>query len=102
MNHPYARSSRSRENITFVALAILLGGGIFLYVLLIGGALFLATLGALAVMTVVGAFHYLFWGRSLERDLDRQAIEGAQERFAPSVNGDAPPSVTRSPSSHSP
>jgi len=86
----YAKSNRWRENVTFAALAILLGGGIFLYMLLIGGALFLATLGALAVMTVVGAFHYLFWGRGLERDLDRQAIEGRKERIGPSAHGGAP------------
>ena len=100
MHHQYAKSSRWREHVTFVALAIVFGGGIFLYLLLIGGALFLATLAAFAIITVVGAFHYLFWGRSLERDLDRQAVEGVRERFTPSANGDAPPSVTRSSSSN--
>jgi hypothetical protein len=61
-----------REFIVMLALAIIVGGGIFTYFFLIGGMWFLGMLGTIVVLALVGLFHYLLWGRTAERRLPRQ------------------------------
>jgi hypothetical protein len=65
---PYAPVSRSRrETVVAVCLAVILGGGIFLYCLMVGGPWFLAMLATFAVVFLVGLGHYLIWGRPMQR-----------------------------------
>ena len=59
-------SSGRRELVTTIALAILFGGGIFLFALLLLGQFLIAALAALAAVALVGCLHYFVWGRSLE------------------------------------
>jgi len=94
--HNYARSRRWRENFVFVAFAILFGGGLFLFLLLVSGALLWATLAVLLVMLVVGFFHYMFWGRTFEQQIERQISEPAKGLYPPSVNGDVARHAPRS------
>jgi hypothetical protein len=64
---PAAR--RRRATFVIVTLTILLGGGAFLYSLLIGGEWFLAMLVTLGAVALVGGVHYLLWGRTLSREV---------------------------------
>ena len=59
-------SSGRRELITTVALAILFGGGIFLFALLLLRGWLIAALAAVAAVVLVGCLHYFIWGRSIQ------------------------------------
>lgn len=79
-------SSGRRETITTIALAILFGGGIFLFALLLLGEILVATLAAVAAMTLVGCLHYFIWGRSLASSTGAEkwsARNGMPERWPP-------------------
>jgi hypothetical protein len=77
-------SSGRRELITTIALAILFGGGIFLFAFLILGEFLLAALAAVGAIALVGCLHYFVWGRSLE-----EATETS--RLSPHRNGQQGP-----------
>jgi len=65
-------TSGRRETITTIALAILFGGGIFLFALLILGEYLIAALAAVAAVALVGCLHYFVWGRSLAQARSRR------------------------------
>jgi hypothetical protein len=83
-------SSGRRELITTIALAILFGGGIFLFALLILGEFPIAALAAMAAVALVGCLHYFVWGRSLEE-------KAAANRLPPRRNGQTAPERGASP-----
>jgi hypothetical protein len=65
---PLVPASRSRrETLVVVCLAIILGGGIFLYGWIVLNTWFLAMLATFAVVFLVGLGHYLIWGRPMQR-----------------------------------
>jgi hypothetical protein len=59
---------RRREVFTLVALTVLGGGGIFLYLLLLTGWLTLAVLATAAGVAVLACLHYLLWGWAAKRE----------------------------------
>lgn len=65
---PTITTRRWRERIVFWSFAILLVGGSFLYLLLIGRELFLSVLVAGAVLGLFAVAHYLVWGWWLQRN----------------------------------
>ena len=65
---------------------LVVGGGIFLYLLLIGGPWFLAALATLAIVALVGLVQYLSWGRAFPQQVDG-STQGAAG--GPRVNGRA-------------
>jgi len=66
------RSRRRRELVVSLALAVLIGTGIFFFFLLVSGGLVLAIGAALVGMTLVGSLHYCLWGRELAREVRRR------------------------------
>jgi hypothetical protein len=71
---PNTTTRRWRELFVLCSLALLLGGGAFLWLLLIGGGVLLSVLAALAALAVLGALHYLLWGRWLQRDAGGRGV----------------------------
>jgi len=70
--------------ITSIALAILFGGGIFLFALLILGEFLIAALAAVGAIALVGSLHYFIWGRSLAGNSDASGFSpqnGMPERW---------------------
>jgi hypothetical protein len=63
------RARRRREFITLFVLALIVGGGIFLFAWLITGAYLLALFGAVAALALLGAVHYVLWGRELSGEV---------------------------------
>jgi len=63
----WTEDRRRKERIVVFALGTVFAVGIFFYSLLIGGAILLSVLFAVAVMAVVLALHYLIWGRNWRR-----------------------------------
>jgi hypothetical protein len=66
MPQPSPSPSR-RETVVVVCLALVLGGGVFLYCLMVLGTWFLALLATCAVVLLVGLGHYLVWGGAMQR-----------------------------------
>jgi hypothetical protein len=78
MHGSVSSSRRSRAIVVTVALSILVGGGVFLFLLLLGGPLFLAALGVVAVLAIVGSMHYLVWGRDYEQEVSPGGASGSE------------------------
>src|SRR5436309_2589627 len=55
-----------RETFVSLVLAVLIGGGVFLYFLMIGGLSFVGMLATVSVLALIGLGHYLVWGRRAE------------------------------------
>jgi len=69
--YPDDRSQQRRELVVTSVLAGLAGTGIFFFLLLVSGGLFLAVLIALVAMALVGWLHHCLWGRKLAREVRR-------------------------------
>lgn len=67
-----ARSRQWHENFVTVVLALLFGGGIFCFALLIAGEVVIAVLLAVAAMILVGGLHYALWGRAMSEEQARR------------------------------
>lgn len=65
------RSRYQRSMLLSYVLPLVVAIGFFMLLFLIGGGLILAVLLAVGALIVVGGLHYLFWGRSLNRDSKR-------------------------------
>jgi hypothetical protein len=78
-DHP---ERRRRETFLGLFLAIFVGGGFFLFMVLITGGFFLYVLAAVAGIGAVGSVHYFLWGRSLTLEVaGEREEEEARERW---------------------
>jgi hypothetical protein len=79
------RARARRETIVVVSLTTLLVGGVFLYFLLVGGAWFLGMMATLVALTLIGAAHYLIWGRAALDDAYGEDLSSPWEMEYPST-----------------
>ena len=70
-NHP--PTTNRRELIVTAVLGLLLGVGVFLYLMIIGGTILIALAMVLTILAIVGGVHYWLWGR-------RMAVRARAER----------------------
>jgi hypothetical protein len=70
--------SKPTEDVRLVTvlLGLVCGAVTFLFLLLIGGSIFLGMLLAFAVMILAGFLHYLIWGRRLQREAVVRRVYG--------------------------
>jgi hypothetical protein len=80
----YTASQRQREIATLLILTALCGVSIFFYFLFIGGTWFLAFVGMIAVLLLVGVLNYLIWGKHFqdESSIDAQLVEPEESRWS--------------------
>ena len=78
------RPQRSRDNTLGVALVLLAGGMILFYLYLISLGIVGNVLAAGAVFVVLGALHYLVWGKSFSAEVaaEREALRRPDEKEA--------------------
>ena len=90
MNDEPQNRQRSRENTLAVALAVIVGGIIlfFLYVVSLG-VVGNVLMGA-GLIAIVGALHYLLWGRSLSEEVAAER-EYLRRRDAQAASKPPPP-----------
>jgi hypothetical protein len=72
---------RSRDNMLAISLAILVGGIALFYLYLITLGIIGNLLALAGLMILVGALHYLLWGRSLSAEVaaEREALKRQEE-----------------------
>jgi hypothetical protein len=70
--YPDDRSRQWRARVSAVALSLIVGSGIFFFLVIVTGGLFLSVLAAGAAMLLVGTLHYALWGRELAREVRRK------------------------------
>jgi hypothetical protein len=68
-----------RETFLAFLLTSLVGGGLFLFLMVITGGFFLYCLLAVVAIGVVGYLHYLLWGQSLTQEVSGER-EQEEER----------------------
>jgi hypothetical protein len=81
---------RRRETLVVLVLTLLFGCGAFLFLLLVSGWLVVSALVGLAIVTLLGSLHYLFWGRKMMHQVNGQDAEA--EAQVPRMVGQAPSS----------
>ena len=86
---------RRRETFLGLLLAVFLGGGFALFLILVTGGFFLYVLLAVAVIGMVGWVHYLLWGRALTQEVagereEDEARERWEDEHGPSVEARPP------------
>lgn len=84
---------RSRENTLAIALVVLTGGIMLFFLYFISfGVIGNVVIGA-GLVVVVGAFHYLAWGRALSEEVtaEREALKHKEARDARSPKAKTPP-----------
>jgi uncharacterized membrane protein HdeD (DUF308 family) len=78
-DHP---QKRRRETFLSLFLAFVMGGGFFLFMVLITGGFFLYVLGAVLAIGGVGLIHYFLWGHALTMEVaGEREEEEARERW---------------------
>jgi hypothetical protein len=77
MDRPDSPSSRGRESFVALMLATLAGGGFLLFLILVSGGFFFYVLCTQVGVFSLASFHYLLWGRTMEREVafEREAQE---------------------------
>jgi hypothetical protein len=87
MEHPPDRTQQSRESILTVALVLLVGGLMLFFLYLVSMGIVGNVLAAGAIFLVVGALHYLVWGRRFSQEVANESEAArrkeTQERLAP-------------------
>ena len=73
------QSRQWRETVVTIVLALLFGGGIFCFALLIAGEVLIPVLVAVAAMILVGLLHYVLWGRAMSADQSRRRYHAEPE-----------------------
>src|SRR5262245_8025240 len=79
-------SHPGRENAIVVVLGLLIGGGIFFFLLALTGWFLIAALIALPLLAVLGSLHYLLWGRALSELVEEEEVRrGMAQREEPMI-----------------
>jgi len=82
--------SSGRSTLVSILLAILFGGGIFVFCLGLMGPFALQALVVVGIVFGIGLCHYLLWGRSMEREVEAERAASAaaeEEDVPPETNG---------------
>src|SRR5262245_37959596 len=81
MDSPDSRSRGSRDTYMVIVLFVLVGFPLFVFFNLITSGLFILMLVVAGGIGVLGAMHYLLWGRSFSREVkaEREELEGNEE-----------------------
>ncbi len=71
-----------REIVVTAVFALLFGGGIFCFALLIAGEIVIPLLLAVTAMAVVGGLHYVLWGRAMSQERARRRFDAELEDYS--------------------
>jgi hypothetical protein len=66
MNDEHMPGRSSRENVLAIALAVIIGSGFLVFLLIVTGGLLLQILAAIIILGSLGWLHFLLWGRSFK------------------------------------
>jgi hypothetical protein len=76
------KTPSGRETFLGLFLTLFLGGGFFLFLVLVTGGFFLYVLAAVVGIGAVGSVHYFLWGRALTLEVaGEREQEEARERW---------------------
>jgi hypothetical protein len=85
--------STSRESMLAVALVVLVGGIILFFLYFISFGVVGNVLIGAGIIVVIGAFHYLAWGRALSEEVaaERDALKRKESSGTHTARAKAPP-----------
>src|SRR5262245_31823771 len=88
MDHDDEPRRPPRETLLTLMLTALFGGAFLFFLIIVGGTVFLYVLIAVAAIAAVGLVHYVLWGQALSREVagereeaEARARQEADEQF---------------------